>query len=217
MKINKATRHWMAPLFILFLLWLVNGCGSSTTVSQVTQDNSISATTASVGTAVVGNNIKVSLSTNRSEINVGDQLLITVSINCNDAGGDCITNSSGNLVFAAKPTEFQGGNTAPQSALIISANYVITTEATIAPITDSFTLAAGTPADSNASPVVSLAPGETTEKVVFTVTLTGAKKGTAIFSAQSFDTIASLFIDVVEVLTAPTPTLDSVIFPTAGN
>jgi len=179
---------------MIFLMGAVSGCGS---VKNEGKGGDGSMTTTVGGTSVVGGDRTINLTTNRNEIAVTDTALITVSITCtSSASADCITNSAGQLVFAAQPTEFQTGNGAPQKATNIIANYSISPAATLSQATDTLTLAAGTRADSTASPPKSVIPGATASEVIFSVTLTGAKTGSALFTAQSLDTIASLIVKV---------------------
>ena len=65
------------------------------------------------------------------------------------------------------------------------------------------TLATGTRADSTASPPTAVVPGNTASFANFTVTLTGASPGSAVFTAQSLDTIASIVVDVLANTTSP--------------
>ncbi|MFQ5716038.1 MAG: hypothetical protein ACE5GQ_02940 [Nitrospinales bacterium] len=195
MKIEQSIWRWTMPLSILFLLILFNGCGS---VQEEAKGGDGSSTTAVGGATVVGTNTTINVTTNRRQIKVGDNALITVTVSCSQAGaGGCILNSAGQLVFAALPTEFQTGDGAPQAALVITSNYSVTAPATLSVTTDSFTLAAGIRADSTATPPKPVIPGSTAISIVFTVTLTGVNPGSAIFTAQSLNTIATLVIDVV--------------------
>lgn len=195
MKIEQSIWRWTIALSIAFLLILLNGCGS---VREEAKGGDGSSTTAVGGATVVGTNTTLNLTTNRRQIKVGDSALITVTVSCSQAGsGGCILNSAGQLVFAARPTEFQTGNDAPQSELIITSNYSVTAPATLSVVTDSFTLAAGIRGDSTVTPPKAVVPGATALSVVFTVTLTGVNPGSTIFTAQSLNTIATLVIDVV--------------------
>lgn len=194
MNICRSTRHWGIALLLFFLTGTVFGCGS---VSDEATGIDGSAVSTVGGTTVVGGDRTINLTTNRNSIAVGDTALVTLTLSCSTATSlNCIQNSGGELVFAALPTEFQTGDGAPQQATEINVNYSITPAATLSATSSVFTLAAGTRADSTASPATSVIPGNTATEIVFSITLTGARTGTAILTAQALDTIATLLLKV---------------------
>lgn len=194
MTISPTTRNWGIALLALLMVGVVSGCGS---VKEEASGGDGSETSTVGGSTVVGGDRTINITTNRDSISVGDTALITTTVSCTtSASSNCILDSGGSLVFAALPTEFQTGDGAPQAATNITANYSISPAATISATTSTLTLAEGTRADSTASPPASVIPGSTATAVVFTVTLTGAKTGTAIFTAQALDTIGSLLLNV---------------------
>ena len=193
--------RWFFIISFAAMAGFYYGCGS---VSNEGSGGDGSVSTTVGGTTVVGANRTLNLTSNRNTIKVGDQALVTVRVSCSSsASADCIISNAGNLVFAALPTEFQTGDGATQSDLNIIANYATSAESTLSQATDTFTLAAGTRADSTASPPTSVVPGATASVINFTVTLTGASPGSSVFTAQSLDTIASLVVDVLANTTSP--------------
>ncbi len=201
MKQKAEIFRWLLIILLAASAGFYYGCGSASNEANG-GDGSISTTVG--GTTVVGTNRTLNVTSNRNTIKVGDQALVTVRVSCSSSlSSDCIINSGGNLVFAALPTEFQTADGATQSDVNIITNYATTNEATISQTTDTFTLAAGTRADSTASPPTSVVPGSTASVINFTVTMTGANPGSAVFTAQSLDTIASIIVDVIANTTSP--------------
>lgn len=198
MKVRSKTTLLISALLIAVSLLAYLGCGSAKDAAQ-SQSGSSSITVG--GSSTTGSLVKVALSSNRSTINVGDQAQITVNVSCATtggiSGGACIRNSSGTLVFAASPNEFQTGNDAPQTSLTVNSTYTVSSAGTLSTSSSSLTLAAGTRANSTASPAVSLIPGATSSNIIFSFTLTGAKTGSAIVTASVLDTIASVVVDVI--------------------
>lgn len=212
MKISQSSRSWGIAVLVFSLMGAVSGCGS---VKNEASGVDGSVTTTVGGTIAVGGDRTIKLTTNRNEVKVKDTALITVSLTCTSVDSkDCICATSasnidtnkkdctlssgalGTLVFAARPTEFDTTAASPQKSTSVTANYSISPAATISQNTNTLTLAEGTRAVPSASPPVATIPGETTREVIFSVTLTGAETGSAIFTAQSQDTVASLIVKV---------------------
>jgi hypothetical protein len=201
MKLKAEIFRWFLIIPLAASAGFYYGCGS---VSNDANGGDGSVSTTVGGTTVVGTNRTLNITSNRNTIKVGDQALVTVRVSCSSSlSSDCITSSGGNLVFAALPTEFQTGDGAAQSDLNIIANFATSGEATISQTTSTLTLATGTRADSTASPPTSVVPGNTSSFVSFTVTMTGASPGSAVFTAQSLDSIASIVVDVLANTVSP--------------
>lgn len=201
MKRKAEIFRWFFIILLAASAGFYYGCGS---VSNESNGGDGSVSTSVGGTTVIGTNRTLNVTSNRNTIKVGDQALVTVRVSCSSSlSSDCIISGAGNLVFAALPTEFQTTDGAAQSDLNIIANYATSAEATLSQATDTLTLAGGTRANSTASPPTSVVPGNTASFVSFTVTLTGASPGSAVFTAQSLDTIASIIVDVLANTTSP--------------
>jgi len=201
MKRKAEIFRWLLIVLLAASAGFYYGCGS---VSNDANGGDGSVSTTVGGTTVVGTNRTLNVTSNRNSIKIGDQALITIRVSCSSSlSSDCIVSSGGNLVLAALPTEFQTGDGAAQSDLSIIANFATSAEATLSQTTSTLTLATGTRADSTASPPTSVIPGNTTSFASFTVTLTGASPGSAVFTAQSLDTIASIVVDVLANTTSP--------------
>ncbi|MFQ5443291.1 MAG: hypothetical protein ACE5EK_01620 [Nitrospinales bacterium] len=169
MKIIKPSGGKFLPIFVILMFGWLAGCGNVTSESTSTNG---STTTTVGGSTSVGASRTLDLTTNRDTITVGDQALITVTA----------TNTDG--------SNFQAGTT---SDLKIIFNYAISQQAELGETTDELILKKGTPATATTAAI----PGESASAIIDTVVITGAEVGSAIFTAQSLDAIATLVIDVI--------------------
>lgn len=176
MKIFKPRGETFLPIVVLFIIGWLAGCGTVTTESE---DANGSTTTTVGGSTSVGASRTLELTTNRDTITVGDQALITVTA----------TNSDGSI-FQATPASSTDRSA---SDLKIIFNYSITQQAELGEDTDELILLKGTAATDTTAAVL----GESASAVIDTVVLTGKEVGSAIFTAQSLDAIATLVIDVI--------------------
>ncbi|MBI4382969.1 MAG: hypothetical protein HY579_02910 [Nitrospinae bacterium] len=186
--IRATSRRRTAALSALLGSFLVLAACGDAVKSSTTGTGSDTITVG--GSSVTGGIVKIDVSSNRTKIAVGDVALITIHISCAQVSGTCpLTDSTGSPIFAAHP--ITSTDTTAQKLDVI-ANFTSSAAGTVSKSTDTFTLAAGTAATSTTAAVL----GGTVKTITFSISVTGAKEGAAIFTAQSLNTTATLIIDV---------------------
>lgn len=195
---RKRWGQWGGMVLLAAVFLATGGCGNARTSSQTNGGSSASTVG---GSSVTGDVVKVDLTTNRTKIAKGDVALVAVRITCSQISGNCpLTDSNGVPYFAAHPLT---STSTSASSIDIIANYSVSaagwlgTTSTAVSGSQTFTLAAGTPAVyTNGVLTTSAILGGTSSAINFTVNITGALEGVAILTVQVYNTVASIAIDV---------------------
>ncbi|MBI5427382.1 MAG: hypothetical protein HZA02_03790 [Nitrospinae bacterium] len=186
--IRAASRRRTAALSALLGAFLVLAACGDAVKSSTTGTGSDTITVG--GSSVTGEITKIDVSSNRTKIAVGDIALISIQVSCSKVSGTCpLTDGTGSPIFAAHPITTTD---TIASKLDIIANFTSSATGTVSKPTDTVTLAAGTAFAGTTAAVL----GGQVKTVTFSVSLTGVKEGSAIFTAQSLNTTATLIIDV---------------------
>jgi hypothetical protein len=198
MKRKAEIFRWFVIILLAASAGFYYGCGSVSNESNG-GDGSVSTTVG--GSTSVGTDVTLNVTSNRSSMKVGDLALINVEVSCTAQVGNntCVTDGT-NFFFSANPIN---SNDTSQADFSIVANYTNSGEGTLSQVTNTLTLGAGTRADATASPPVAVVVGASTSAAFFTVTVTAVSPGSSVFTAQSFDAVASLVIDVFANTTSP--------------
>lgn len=190
MKTMPTFKERWAVLAVLIAMFL-GGCGNATTSSSTT--NGSTASTVG-GSSVTGPIVRVDLTTNRTRIAKNDVALVTVKVTCSNVNGNCPVTSGGQPIFAAHPITVTESAASP---VTITANYSISSVASISQVTDTFTLPGGTAATYTDGVLTTFAVlGATASEIDFAVNVTGTNAGAAILTVQVLSTMASIVIDV---------------------